>query len=114
MLVDHFSYDCLVFNVIHLGLDYVCSGTQKKKGKRNKRFQNAYLAVFCVDILTISPYYCSINEQTPHDDDHFQHLSQGHLSKHMHANMKAYTRTCKCMSSARLGEEERLTSPSRC
>lgn len=67
----------LVFNAIHLRLDYICSGIQKIK--EHARLQNAYLAIFGVDILVISLYYCSINEQAPHDDDHFQHLSQGHL-----------------------------------
>lgn len=49
----------------------------------NKRRQRAYLAIFCVDVLIIPLHYRSIDEQAPHDDDHFQHLSQGHLAKHM-------------------------------
>lgn len=61
----------------------------------NKRLQHAYLAIFCVDVFIIPLHYRSINEQAPHDDNHFQHLSQGHLAKYMGANMNAHPWTCR-------------------
>ena len=79
-----------MFNVIHLGLDYICSGIQKITEKTKDFSQHAYLAIFCVDVFIIPLHYRSINEQAPHDDNHFQHLSQGHLAKHMGANMNAH------------------------
>lgn len=66
-------------------------GTETK-GETERKAAGAHLAVLCVDVLAVPLHYRPVDEQAPHDDDHFQHLPQGHLSKHMHVNVDAQTR----------------------
>lgn len=67
-------------------------GTETKGETERKAAGAAHLAVLCVDVLAVPLHYRPVDEQAPHDDDHFQHLPQGHLSKHTHVNVDAQTR----------------------
>lgn len=78
-----------MFNVLHLGLCHIGSGIQKTKGKAERRPGKAHLAVLGVDVFVVPLHYRAVDEQAPHDHDHFQHLPQGHLSKHTQAKLKA-------------------------
>lgn len=61
------------------------------KGGTEQKAAGAHLAILGVDVLAVPLHYRSIDEQAPHDDNHFQHLPQGHLSKHTHVNVNAHT-----------------------
>lgn len=69
-----------------LHTDTARHGTARHAGLRH-----THLAVLRVDVLTEPLHDRPVDEQAPHDHDHFQHLPQGHLSEHACANMNTYT-----------------------
>lgn len=81
-LLGHFSYDCQCLMSFITGLGHICSGIQKIT-EETKRRQHAYLAIFCVDVLITPSLSFGRWTGSAWQPDHFQHLSQGHLAKHM-------------------------------
>lgn len=62
---------------------------QSKEESPSSRLQATHLPILCVDTLVIPLHNRAIDEQAPHDHDHFQHLPQGHLSKWECTHVKA-------------------------
>lgn len=54
------------------------------------RVQDAHLTILRVDVLIIPLHNRAVDEQAPHDNNHLQNLSQGHLSKHGYMHVKAH------------------------